>query len=119
MLTPLSSLKKQAVAERHLFGSHEAHWAVHCEGYSAKMLTAMLASFGFKVSKIRRNSWRGTYNFEIFASKNASGSARDLFEAASRNFLSNFLVDQSETKLLEVWMEMYRTQVERTWALDA
>ena len=119
MLSPLSSLKKQAVAERHLFGSHEAHWAVHCEGYSAKMLTAMLASFGFRVSKIRRNSWRGTYNFEIIASKNTSGSVRDLFEAAARNFLSNFLVDQSETKLLEVWMDMYRAQIERTWALDA
>ena len=119
ILNPIASLKKQAVAERHLFGSHEAHWAVHCEGYSSKILSAMLESFGYKVSKVRRNSWRGTYNFEIFAAKCASNTTREEFEAACRKFLSNFLVDDSEVKLLDVWMEMYRSQVERSWASNA
>jgi hypothetical protein len=119
IFNPFASLRKQAVAERHLFGSHEAHWAVHCEGYSSKILAAMLESFGFSIINIRRNSWRGTYNFEIIAKKSTSGATRQDFEAAARKFLTNFLVDASEEKLLDVWMEMYRVQVERSWAADA
>jgi len=119
ILNPFASLRKQAVAERHLFGSHEAHWAVHCEGYNSKILAAMLESFGFSVNKTRRNSWRGTYNFEILAKKNVSGLTREDFEATARKFLANFLVDESEVKLLDVWMEMYRAQVERSWASNA
>ena len=116
MLNPLASLKKQAVAERHLFGSHEAHWAVHCEGYTSKILSAMLESFGLGVSQVRRNSWRGTYNLEVFAKKSVAGVTRETSESACRKFLANFLVDDSETKLLDVWMEMYRAQIERSWA---
>lgn len=119
ILNPFASLTKQAVAERHLFGSHEAHWAVHCEGYSSKILAAMLKSFGFNVTKVRRNTWRGTYNFEIIAEKSPSDYTQQNFEAAARKFLSNFLVDESEVKLLDVWMEMYRAQVERSWASNA
>jgi len=118
ILSPFSSLKKQAVAERHLFGSHEAHWAVHCEGYTPRLLEAMLASAGFSVGKIRKNAWRGTYNFEAIAVKGASPGTRVDLEAASQTFLANFLVDESENKLLDVWMEMYRAQVERSWATN-
>lgn len=119
MLNPIASFRKQAVAERHLFGSHEAHWAVHCEGYSTKILKAMLTSFGFHTNKLQRNSWRGTYNFEIIAAKTEARFTREDFELACRKFLANFLVDASETKLLSVWMTMYRAQVERSWASNA
>jgi predicted SAM-dependent methyltransferase len=119
ILSPLSSLKKKAVAERHLFGSHEAHWAVHCEGYTTGLLEAMLKSAGFKVEKVRKNAWRGTYNFEIIATKIRALETRQDLEHNCQAFLGNFLVDDSEQKLLEVWMDMYRAQVERSWALDA
>ena len=111
-------VRGQLVAERHLFGSHEAHWAVHCEGYTTKILGKMLESFGFRVCKVRRNSWRGTYNFEIFAKKRASGLTRADCEAAARRYLANFLVDDTEQKLLDVWMQLYRGQVGRSWGAD-
>ena len=82
ILNPFSSLKKQAVAERHLFGSHEAHWAVHCEGYTPRLLESMLTSACFRVGKIRRNAWRGTYNFEVIAAKGTSPVTREDLEAA-------------------------------------
>lgn len=119
ILSPLSSLKKQAVAERHLFGSHEAHWAVHCEGYTPRLLSSMLKSAGFRLGKIRKNAWRGTYNFEVVAAKGSAPITREVQETACRTFLSNFLVDESEQKLLDVWMELYRAQVERSWASNA
>jgi hypothetical protein len=116
LLNPFASFKNKAVAERHLFGSHEAHWAVHCEGYSSWLMAAMLESFRFRVSKVRRNSCKGTFNFEILANKSAAVAGREDFEEVSRTFLRNFLVDDSEQRLLDVWMEKYRSQVERSWA---
>ena len=101
ILNPFSSLKKQAVAERHLFGSHEAHWAVHCEGYTVRLLKAMLKSFGFRARTVRKNSWMGTYNVEVIAGKSMSSPTREECEAACRTFLANFLVDTSESKLLD------------------
>jgi len=31
---PFRSYNKKMVAIRHIFGAHEASWAVHCEGYT-------------------------------------------------------------------------------------
>jgi hypothetical protein len=119
MLNPLVSLHRLAVGERHLFGSHEAGWAVHCEGYSPRLLKAMLESYGFTTRTVRKNAWRGTYNFEIIAAKPLQAGTPADFEDVTRSFLANFLVDDTEQRLLEVWMEMYRGQVERSRARNA
>ncbi len=37
-LSKFSSEKERAVAIRHIFGSQEAHWAVHYEGYTSDSL---------------------------------------------------------------------------------
>jgi hypothetical protein len=116
-----SSLKARAVAERHLFGSHEAAWAAHLEGYSPRSLRVMLKWFGFKTWRIRRNSWRGTYNFELFATKVLAALSREALAQAASGYLRSFLLDRSpsELELHEVWMEEYRRQAERSWAAGA
>lgn len=119
MLNPLTSLHRLAVAERHLFGSHEAGWAVHCEGYSPRLLKTMVETYGYITRNIRKNSWKGTYNFEIIAERSTQAKTVTDFEMIARSFLANFLVDDSEQKLLEVWMGMYRSQLERSWARHA
>lgn len=120
MLSPFKSLKSQAVAERHIFGSHEASWAVHCEGYTPAMLKKFVESFGFKVIKIMKNNWRGIYNFELIAEKNEKKLTVEQFEAITEIFLKNFLVDysESEIKLLKVWLDLYNKQVKAGWADD-
>ena len=116
-----SSFKARAVAERHLFGSHEAAWAAHLEGYSPRSLRVMLKRFGFKALRVRCNSWRGTYNFELFARKALAALSREALAHAASDYLGSFLLDgsPSELKLHEVWMEEYRRQVERSWAAGA
>lgn len=118
MLNPLLPFAKRAVAERHLFGSHEAPWAVHCEGYTPSMLRHMAECFGFTQHRISRNSWKGTHNFELIARKGDQGCSRDDFHNRAAAYLGAFLVDSSEQKLLDVWLEMYRTQLERSWACN-
>ena len=118
MLRPLRSFKKQAVAERHLFGSHEAHWAVHCEGYTPAILQKMIESFGFTVRQIKKNSWMGTYNFELFAEKSAKMTSKNEFAKITEAFLKNYLLDEgeSESRLLGVWMDIYNKQIDKCWA---
>lgn len=118
MLRPFSSFKKQAVAERHLFGSHEAEWAVHCEGYTPTILKKMLEYFGFKVIKTKKNAWLGTYNFELFAEKTVNDISKNEFKNIAKSYLKNYLLDggESETRLLDVWLEIFTNQLEICWA---
>jgi len=113
-----TSFKKRAIAERHLFGSHEAPWAVHCEGYTSELLTKMVESFGFNIAQMRTNSWRGTYNLELIASKSEEGLSLSEFTNNASNYLRHYLLDtgESETRLLAVWMETYRKQASKSWA---
>lgn len=117
MLRSFTSFKKRAVAERHLFGSHEAFWAIHCEGYTPGMLKKMVSGYGFRVADIRRNSWLGTYNFELFAEKVSIEIAKKNFEDITAKYLKNYLLDdsESESRLLNIWMEVYKDQIKKGW----
>jgi predicted SAM-dependent methyltransferase len=101
------------VALRHIFGSQEAHWAVHYQGYSEKTLTDFLQAFGFKAVQCLRNSWKGTYNIDIKATKSRSINSKEEFEKIARVYLSHFLVDQSESEilLLETWLADFRNHL--------
>jgi predicted SAM-dependent methyltransferase len=118
MLNPLVSFGRKAVAERHLFGSHEANWAIHCEGYTPQLLKKMLESFGFRVIRMNQSTWLGTYNFELFAEKATDGISKYDFTFITAKYLRNFLLDEgeSETKLLDVWLKMFNDQLEKNWA---
>ncbi len=112
LFDPQASDSAKAVALRHVFGSHEAAWAIHCEGWTIDRMSELLKNFGFEVENIEKNSWRGTHNFEIIARRDAnSHSAIDL-EQRARRFLTDYLVDSSEgeLQLLNVWMDMYCRQ---------
>ena len=118
ILSAFSSIPKRAVAERHLFGSHEADWAVHYEGYTPSMLKTMVETFGFRVKKIKKNSWMGTFNFELMAKKNNKDISRVAFDNIASGYLKNYLLDNSvsENRLLDVWMKKYKKQLEVSWA---
>jgi predicted SAM-dependent methyltransferase len=116
IVSRFSSRKNILLAERHIFGSQEAPWAVHYTGYSPDDLTYFLEKYGFKVNKIKKNSWKGTSNVEVFAIKDdASLTFRD-FEKITKKYLGMFLVDNSasEKELLQVWMKTYRDQIQKS-----
>jgi predicted SAM-dependent methyltransferase len=99
----------QYVALRHIFGSQEAHWAVHYHGYSEHTLKELLINFGFRPILTRRNNWKGTYNIDISATKIKAFETKDECNEATRGYLNRFLVDQSESelRLLDCWMEEF------------
>jgi len=118
MLHPLASFKQYGVAERHIFGSHEADWAVHHEGYTPKSLALFVQSYGFKVRKFRQNRYKGTYNFELVAYKANPKLTKADLDSITEKYLKNFLVDESDSELrmLSEWMDIYRRQTEKTMA---
>lgn len=120
MLNPFTSLQKKLAAERHLFGSHEAQWAVHCEGYTASILQKKVKAFGYSTKNIQKIPWLGIHNFALYAVKNIGKISRTEFENITARYLSNYLVDDSDTekRLLRVWMDIYKNQVDKCWASD-
>jgi hypothetical protein len=113
VLSPLTSAKRRGAALRHIFGSQEAPWAVHLEGWSAKRLAQAAESFGFRASTRRKNRWKGTYNVDISFRKTSEPTAAEA-RSAARDWLSKYLVD-GEAKILDVWMAAYDKQVETSW----
>ncbi len=114
-LDRFKNMNKKKVAIRHLFGSHEAKWAVHAEGYSQWMLEDMLKYFGFKTIKILKHDWHGTYNLEIIAEKIENISRAESLKKAEQ-YLRGFLLDDSEKILLEIWLKQFKEQTEISWA---
>lgn len=115
VLNPFNTDRKKLLAIRHIFGSHEAQWAIHCEGYTPESLSTLLKMYGFKINKINKNSWKGTYNIEVIANKISEKQNKKQFEKITINYLKQFLVDESESelKLLAVWMNEYKKQIKK------
>ena len=118
ILNPVASSRAKAVAMRHLFGSHEAPWAVHCEGYTQGTLRGLLEQVGFEVLEIHHNSWSGTHNIEMLVKKVGVIRTMDDLRARVRNLLGQYLVDVSEEPLLEAWMEIFDRQLHVSMGID-
>ena len=116
-LNPRSSDRAKGVALRHIFGSNEAHWAVHYEGWSEKLLKTALGAMGFSMAKVKRNSWKKTHNIEVIATKQSSITQADARKSA-KTYLHNFTLDDSkgEQDLLKTWMKDFDAQLAKTWA---
>jgi len=101
---------------RHVFGSHEAEWAHHCDGWYPARFRRILGQFGFVKVKSRRSAWRGTFNVTARACKphGASKTRDELLDIGDR-VLRLSLVDNSvsERRVLEVWRSAMRQSVSR------
>jgi hypothetical protein len=113
VLSPLTSEKRRGVALRHIFGSQEAPWAMHLEGWSKKRLERTVKAFGFGVSECRKSSFMGTYNVDISFNKAKQLTMTEARSVATE-LLSNYLVGD-EVRPLEVWLDAYDEQVKKSW----
>lgn len=119
IFNPLKSKKLKYTALRHIFGSQEADWAVHYEGWSENRLDDLFKALGFDVVDSKRNNWKGTYNIDLAAKvNNRTKLTKKSLETRSVDFLKQYLVDEtkSEMRLLETWIKIYQKQVDQCWA---
>ncbi|VVB63829.1 Uncharacterised protein [uncultured archaeon] len=88
-------------------------------GYTPSMLKRLIETYGFKISKLNKNSWHGTSNIEVIAEKPCDEYARQDFVEITKRHLNSFLLDESESerRLLRVWMDLFNEQMNKTWAI--
>lgn len=91
---------------RHLFGTHEAAWAVHADGWYREKFELTLGKLGFSRLVFTTEEWHGTYNITVRAAKYPPYQTRASQLAACRELLRLHLVDETpaELRLLETWM---------------
>ncbi|MCA0430320.1 MAG: hypothetical protein LCH32_07440 [Bacteroidetes bacterium] len=109
--------KHEGVGLRHIFGSQEAAWAVHYEGYSKKRLEKIFTAFGFEITQVIPNDYKNTYNIEVIGKKIKNLSITDAKNAA-KEYLADYMVDDSDTekRMLDVWFKNFETQLNKTFA---
>jgi GT2 family glycosyltransferase len=95
---------------RHIFGSHEAPWAVHLDGWYQAKFELFLGSLGYRNLVFSLSDWRGTYNIMVTAKKLPPLAMRDEQIQAGERLLRLSLVDDSDTeeRMIELWMRQIR-----------
>jgi predicted SAM-dependent methyltransferase len=106
------------VAIRHIFGSNEAPWATHYDGWSESRLRELFDAFGFDTREIARNAYLATRNLEIIGTRRGTDMTRERAVQAAREYLRPFTLDEGdfETRLLDIWLEQFCDQLDRTLA---
>jgi predicted SAM-dependent methyltransferase len=109
--------KYEGVGLRHIFGSQEAAWAVHFEGYTESRLKGLFALFGFGDFTIERIQYKHTFNIDISGRKKKTISRENCYRLAE-DYLSGYLLDSSDTEksILKVWLGKFDEQMNFSFA---
>lgn len=99
--------KTQGKNLRHIFGSHEASWAIHCDGWYKSKFRVHLKKLGFTDLKFSFKSWHGTHNITVSAKKKRPFLTYEEQLSAAKELLQLSLVDNSpsELRMLQVWID--------------
>lgn len=103
--------RRRGVLLRHIFGSHEAGWAAHWDGWYEAKFRRHLHALGYEHLRFSRKRWAGTHNITVTARRGAARLERAAREAAAERLLRDSLVDDSESelRLLGVWAKHMRS----------
>ncbi len=93
------SFEKKQVIIRHLYGSQEASWALHWDGWSKDKFIYILNQIGFNVSSIRCFNWQCLDNIEVIAHKKSQLSIEDL-KNRGKEILKLSMVDNTPSEVL-------------------
>jgi hypothetical protein len=95
---------------RHIFGSHEAPWAFHHDGWYEAKFEHVLTTLGYADLEFTHVAWEGTFNITVSARKRRPFMDRGRQNAAAETLLRESLIDGSATeqRLLDVWLNEFR-----------
>ncbi len=104
-----SYAQKQAIM-RHIFGSHEAEWAIHCDGWYKEKFLHVLNLLDFEITNIEQHGWLNIRNITITARKKCNRSRESLIKSA-QDILCESKVVPGEIKMWETWCHQLRQLV--------
>jgi predicted SAM-dependent methyltransferase len=98
---------RRGVLLRHLYGSHEADWAVHCDGWYQEKFEQVLSALGYRDLEFTHSEWVGTFNVTVRARKlRPFLDAQAQLRAAESLLRESLLADvEGERKLLSIWLD--------------
>jgi len=115
MMSPFHSFDAKQQVMRHLFGSHEADWAIHADGWYKEKFHVTLTGLGFKQIRFERNRWGVLRSIEVYARKSSESFSRERYELEVRRLLAHSTVrvtekepQGTELRMLEEWMNIWR-----------
>lgn len=116
VFNPKSSKHDKGIALRHIFGSNEAQWAVHYDGWTKNRLEEMAKLFAYKNIKIKQTSYLATRNITLIAKKGIKTHNRQKIMGIARSYLSDYILDESpsEVKLLDIWLKEFDKQFRKS-----
>jgi predicted SAM-dependent methyltransferase len=118
-ISPFTSPDQKEQILRHLFGSHEASWAVHWDAWHKGRFKKVLEALGYVDLVFTKNQWGVTKNIEVVATRGESQFTASQYREKVRQILGgslikppikngviNFdLIDPSELQMLKIWID--------------
>ena len=104
-----SYLQKQVIL-RHIFGSHEASWAMHYDGWYKEKFEHILGLLGFEGIVVDHSSWKLIHNVTVRAKKLRNLGSEELKKQACQ-ILSESMVDNGDQKMCEVWCQKFEEKL--------
>lgn len=118
MLSPFIGFAAKQQVMRHLFGSHEAAWAIHSDGWYEEKFRITLLKLGYVDIQVVKSKWEMLRNIEVTAVKSQEDYGNREFEAAVESLLTMNaimltqekvrMVPESERDMIRVWMDAWR-----------
>jgi predicted SAM-dependent methyltransferase len=107
--------EQKQIILRHLYGSQEAFWAIHYDGWYLEKYKHILNALGFDVIMINQ-AGELIRNITIFAVKNRSLSPATLYNTG-RQLLRFNMVAASEEVMMPVWIKSFDEFLSRSGQL--
>lgn len=118
-VSPFVSFDEKEQIMRHLFGSHEAPWAVHWDAWYEERFKKILVALGYTDLKFIKSQWGATRNIEVIATRGAQLFTNNEYREIVQDFLSGSLIKEpvkkgkvdlttvapSEVQMLNVWLK--------------
>lgn len=99
---------------RHVFGSHEAKWAFHLDGWYKEKYEYYLNKLGFNNLKFEFTIWKLCPNIIVKAQKNKELNIQEL-KTKVLEILQTNMVDKSKTehKMVQIWYKLFLEALEK------
>jgi predicted SAM-dependent methyltransferase len=120
LVSPFTSGDTRQQVVRHLFGSHEAAWAAHWDGWYKKRFALTLSALGFGNLRFIRNRWGALRNIEVLGYRGKQIYTLSDYEKIAAGLLKKSQVTytkarfmnriaESEREMLEIWMREWKS----------
>lgn len=98
------SYKERQVVVRHIFGSHEAHWAYHYDGWYKEKFEHVLSLLGFSDIKFSFITYHLIPSILVSAHKTTCKQLQELVEC-SKTILYESTVAPCEQPMWQIWCQ--------------